>query len=360
MSLNKNSKIFIAGHNGMVGSAAHKKLIENGYNNILIKDKKNLNLLNQKSVNDFFNKEKPEYVLLAAAKVGGIKSNNIYRADFIYQNSQIQNNIIHQSYLHNVKKLIFLGSSCIYPKNSKQPIKENYLLNSELEYTNEPYAIAKILGLKMCEAYNIQHLTNFISLMPTNLYGNNDNYDLDNSHVLPALIRKIHLAKCIEEKNIKDLRKDFEKNPITGLEPNFSFDECLSILSNYGIIYQNNSVTVKLWGTGKPRREFLHADDLADAIIYILENINFNDLHEKNQIINSHINIGTGKDISINELSILIKEIVQFKGNIIFDQNQNDGTFQKLLDISKITKLGWRHQIKFKEGVKSIYNSYIS
>lgn len=302
-------KTFLAGHNGMVGSAIAKYC---DYD-LITKNKSELNLLNQKAVNDFFEIEKPEAVIIAAAKVGGIKSNYELRADFIYQNLQIQNNLIHASYVHGVKKLLFLGSSCIYPKFSVQPIKEEYLLASPLEYTNEPYAVAKIAGIKMCESYYKQYGCNFISVMPTNLYGPNDNFDLDSGHVLPALIRKFHEAK------------------------------------------QTGSKSVKVWGTGKAKREFMHVDDMAKACIYIMNNINAKDIYSQNI---SQINIGTGEDISISELASLIKEIVGYDGEIEYELDKPDGTLRKLLDISRLQNYGFKHKINLKEGLKDTYNWY--
>lgn len=315
--MKKDSKIYIAGHRGLVGSSIYRCLEKAGYTNIIKKTSKELDLRNQKDTQDFFKKEKPEYVFLAAAKVGGILANNTYRADFIYDNIQIQNNIIHSSYLSKIKKLLFLGSSCIYPKECPQPMKEDYLLTSELEYTNEPYAIAKIAGIKMCESYNLQYKTNFISVMPTNLYGPNDNFDLKNSHVLPALIRKFHEAK------------------------------------------KKNSKYVEVWGTGKPRREFLYSDDLADACVFLMEKINFNDLiKDKKEIRNTHINIGTGTDISIKELALLIKKITGFKGEIKWNKSKPDGTMQKLLDVTKLKKLGWSYQTELPNGIEKVYDEY--
>ena len=316
--MQKSSKIYIAGDRGLVGSAIVKNLESKGYTNLLYRTHKELDLKNQDAVAKFFEDEKPEYVILAAAKVGGIVANNTYRADFIYENLQIQNNIIHQSYLHNVKKLLFLGSTCIYPKNSPQPMREEYLLTSELEYTNEPYAIAKIAGIKMCESYNIQYGTNFISVMPTNLYGPNDNFDLETSHVLPALIRKMHEAKI------------------------------------------NNYPTVEIWGSGKPRREFLYSEDMADACVFIMENRDFADTYDKNlqEIRNTHINIGTGVDISIKELAQTIKEIVGYSGELYFNDTKPDGTMVKLTDPSALHNLGWQHTTELKEGISKVYENF--
>lgn len=313
-----NSKIFVAGHNGLVGTAITKALLSKGYTNLLLKTKSELDLTDTLKVENFFQKEKPEYVFLAAAKVGGIVANNTYRADFIYQNLSIQNNIIYSAYKNKVKKLLFLGSSCIYPKSSPQPMKEEYLLTDTLEYTNEPYAIAKIAGLKMCEAFNLQYGCNFVSVMPTNLYGENDNFDLNTSHVLPALIRKFYEAKI------------------------------------------NGSTSVVVWGSGKPRREFLHSSDMAEACIYVMENIDFNKLSNGNEIRNTHINIGYGSDVSIAELASLIKNIVGFDGEIIYDNSKPDGTYQKLLDTSKLNALGWKPKIKLEEGIKKVFEWYVN
>lgn len=299
-----NSKIFVAGHRGMVGSAIVKNLESKGFNNIVTRTSDELNLIDQNAVASFFESEKPEYVFLAAAKVGGIVANNIYRADFIYENIMIQNNVIHQSYKTGVKKLLFLGSTCIYPKLAPQPLKEEYLLTGLLEDTNEPYAIAKIAGIKMCDAYRSQYECNFISVMPTNLYGFNDNYDLQNSHVLPALLRKFHEAK------------------------------------------ESNASEVQVWGTGKPLREFLHASDMADACVYLMQN--YND--------EGFVNIGTGKEISIADLAFLIKDIVGFKGNIVFDTTKPDGTPRKLTDTTKLNNLGWKHSIELEDGIRDVYN----
>ena len=358
--MNKNAKIFVAGHRGMVGSAIVRELQARGYTNIITKTRQELNLLEQQAVADFFEKEKPEYVVLAAAKVGGIVANNTYRAQFIYENLTIQNNIIHQSYLNGVKKLLFLGSSCIYPKNAPQPLKEEYLLTGELEYTNEPYAIAKIAGIKMCESYNLQYGTNFISVMPTNLYGKNDNYDLEKSHVLPALIRKMHLGKCLIENNIEALRVDLNKNPIEGINGTASDVEITEKLEKYGIKNKNGKVSIQLWGTGKPLREFLYVDDLADACVFLMENIDFKDVvpDDTKEIRNTHINIGTGKDLPIKELAGMVKNIVGFKGDIVWDITKPDGTYKKQLDVSKLNTLGWKEKISLEEGIKTVYENY--
>ena len=357
--MNKNSKIFIAGGTGLVGSAIIQSLIEKGYSNIIssyrnrIPDNENiikyvkLDLLESISVEKFFSEEKPEYVILAAAKVGGIVANNTYRADFIYENLQVQNNVIHQSYLHKVKKLLFLGSTCIYPKNAPQPMVEESLLTSPLEYTNEPYAIAKIAGIKMCESYNIQYGTNFISVMPTNLYGPNDNFDLETSHVLPALLRKIHLANLLNEEKYDEVIKDLKVSNI---------DKAKKYLEKFGVTKDK----VEIWGTGSPRREFMWSKDMADACIFIMEKIDFINTYNKDikEIKNTHLNIGTGKDISIKELAILIKNIVGYSGELYFNIEKPDGTILKRTDVSKLDKLGWKYKIELEEGVKRIYEWY--
>jgi len=315
----KTSKIYVAGHRGLVGSAILKNLTSKGFSNIVTRTHAELDLTNQQAVADFFAAEKPEYVFLAAAKVGGIIANNTYRAEFIYENLAIQNNVIHQSYVHGVKKLLFLGSTCIYPKNAPQPMKEEYLLTSELEYTNEPYAIAKIAGIKMCESYNLQYGTNFISVMPTNLYGPNDNFDLETSHVLPALMRKIHEAK------------------------------------------QKGTKEVEIWGSGKPRREFLYSEDMADACVFVMENVDFKDLVQgQKEIRNTHINIGTGEDISIRELAELIQQIVGYEGTLVYNTSKPDGTMVKLTDPSKLHALGWKHIVELEKGIKKVYDLFVS
>lgn len=360
--LSRTSKIYIAGHRGLVGSAIVKNLQEKGYTNLVYRTHKELDLCNQEEVAKFFKSEKPEYVILAAAKVGGIVANNTYRADFIYENLQIQNNIIHQSYLNNVTKLLFLGSTCIYPKNAPQPMLEECLLTDTLEYTNEPYAIAKIAGIKMCESYNIQYGTNFISVMPTNLYGLNDNFDLEKSHVLPALIRKIHLAKLLHEKKYDEVVKDLQVANI---------EEAKGYLLTFGV----DESRVEIWGSGKPRREFLYSEDMADACIYLLKNRDFKDIYEStdgfndsytpnsvaiNEIRNTHINIGTGKDISIKELAELIKKIVGFEGKLYFNIDKPDGTMLKLTDPSKLHSLGWKHEVDLEYGIEKVYQWYLT
>lgn len=355
--MNKDSKIYVSGHLGMVGSAIWKNLQSKGYTNLIGKSRKELDLMDRVAVKAFFDEEKPEYVFLAAAQVGGIVANNTYRADFIYNNLQIQQNVIGESFAHNVTKLLFLGSTCIYPKEAKQPISEDELLTAPLEYTNEPYAIAKIAGLKMCESFNLQYGTNYIAVMPTNLYGPNDNFDLEKSHVLPAMIRKIHLANCLKSNDWDAIRTDLNKRPVEGITGESTQQQILDILAKYGI--RNNSV--ELWGTGKPMREFLWSEEMADACVFIMEQVNFNDLKgDKKEVRNCHINIGTGKEISIEGLSGLIKNTISYPGDIVFDITKPDGTMRKLTDPSKLHSLGWHHQIDIEEGVKNMYNWYIN
>lgn len=375
--MNKESKIYIAGHRGLVGSAILKNLQENGYTNFVTRTHKELDLTDAQAVADFFKKEQPEYVFLAAAKVGGIIANNTYRADFIYENLQIQNNIIHQSYKSGVKKLLFLGSTCIYPKDAPQPMKEEYLLTDTLEYTNEPYAIAKIAGIKMCESYNLQYGTNFISVMPTNLYGPNDNFDLEKSHVLPALIRKIHLGKALENDDWETIRQDLNKLPIEGITGKSDREDIIKILNKYGIKQfriqsrklsgSEFRIKIEIWGTGKPMREFLWSEDMADACVYIMENRDFKDIVNSNKSVtpsgvevrNTHINIGTGVDISIDNLAKMIKQTVGFKGELVYNTSKPDGTIKKLTDVSKLNNLGWKHSVDLEEGIKKLYKWYV-
>jgi len=356
--MEKQSKIYVAGHKGLVGSAIVNNLISKGYTNLIFRTHTELDLKNQDEVKNFFEIEQPEYVILAAAKVGGIVANNTYRAEFIYENMMIQNNVIHQSYLSGVKKLLFLGSTCIYPKNAPQPMPENSLLTSELEYTNEPYAIAKIAGIKMCESYNLQYGTNFISVMPTNLYGPNDNFDLEKSHVLPALIRKIHLGKCLENNDWEAIKIDLDKNPIEGVDSESSKDIILSILSNYGI----KKGEIEIWGSGKPKREFLWSEDMADACVFLLENRDFKDTFsaQQTEVRDTHINIGTGVDISIKELVEKIKVEIGYTGNFNFNSSKPDGPIKKLTDVSKLNTLGWKHKVSLEKGVEKIYSWYLS
>ena len=354
--MDKNGKIFVAGHTGLVGSAILKNLQSKGYTNFVLRDISELDLRNQPAVFDFFEKEKPGYVILAAAKVGGIIANNTYRGQFIYENLQIQNNVIHSSWLNGVKKLLFLGSTCIYPCNTPQPMKENYLLTSTLEYTNEPYAIAKIAGIKMCESYNIQYGTNFIAVMPTNLYGPNDNFNLEKSHVLPALLRKIFLAKNMMNNDWETIKKDFNRLPVEGISGKDSEKLILTKLTEYGI----HRDSVEIWGTGNPMREFLWSEEMADACVYIMENVNFKDLIPKGkEIRNTHINIGTGKEISITDLAKLIAKTVGYEGKFVFNTCKPDGTMRKLTDPSQLHRLGWKHRIDIEEGVAKLYEWYL-
>jgi GDP-L-fucose synthase len=440
--MNKESKIYIAGHRGLVGSAILKNLTQRGYTNLITRTHQELDLTSQQAVEDFFATEKPDYVFLAAAKVGGIVANNTYRGQFIYENLMIQNNVIHAAWKNKVKKLMFLGSTCIYPREAPQPMPENSLLTSPLEYTNEPYAMAKIAGIKLCESYNLQYGTNYISVMPTNLYGPNDNFDLEKSHVLPALIRKVHLGKCLEENNWEAIRKDLDLRPIEGINGQASEAEILTILAKYGLTVHKDdaasqgtpsqgsssqctpsqssssqctpsqsssspsltlspsqgtpsqcssspslplsqsqrtsspNVSVELWGTGKPMREFLWSEEMADACVYLMEKVDFKDIVAKMngiplsnnkiaapasnvEIRNTHINIGTGKEISIKGLAGLIQKTVGYNGKLVFNTDKPDGTMRKLTDVSKLHELGWHHQVEIEEGVQRMYNWYL-
>ena len=355
--INKSSKIYLAGHRGLVGSAIFKNLQEKGYTNVIGRTHSELDLLDSVAVSRFFEDEKPDIVLLAAAHVGGIVANNVYRADFIYKNLQIQNNVIEESFKHGVKKLLFLGSTCIYPKEAPQPMSEDALLTGPLEYTNEPYAIAKIAGLKMCESFNIQYGTNFIAVMPTNLYGPNDNFDLEKSHVLPAIIRKIHLSKALMEGNWNAIRRDIDARPIEQVSGSSTVEEITAILNKYGI----SEKSLILWGTGTPMREFLWSEEMADACVFILEHVDFADLtNNKKEVRNCHINIGSGEEISIRDLAYLVKECVDYRGLIEFDSSKPDGTMRKLTDVSKLNDLGWKHTIQVNDGVKMLYDWYLN
>ena len=356
--MEKTAKIYVAGHHGLVGSAIWNNLQKKGYTNLVGCSHKELDLLDGVAVKTFFDREQPEYVILAAAHVGGIMANSLYRADFIYQNLQIQQNVIGESFRHGVKKLLFLGSTCIYPRDAEQPMKENALLTSPLEYTNEPYAIAKIAGLKMCESFNLQYGTNYIAVMPTNLYGPNDNFHLENSHVLPAMIRKIHLAKCLNESDWGAIRKDLSLRPVEGVDGTASEGEILSVLHKYGI----TGPSVVLWGTGKPLREFSWSEEMADASVYIMEHVNSEDTYQKGtkDVRNCHINIGTGKEITIAALADLIVKETKYQGKVIFDSTKPDGTMRKLTDVSKLHALGWHHRIDIEEGVHKMYQWYLS
>ncbi len=355
--MDKNAKIYVAGHRGLVGSAIWNNLKAKGYTNLVGRTHRELDLLDGAAVKAFFDAEQPEYVILAAAKVGGIMANNVYRADFIADNLQIQQHVIGESFRHGVNKLLFLGSTCIYPRDAAQPMKEEALLTGPLEYTNEPYAIAKIAGLKMCESYNLQYGTNYIAVMPTNLYGPNDNFDLEKSHVLPAMIRKIHLGHCLLQGDWTALRKDLDRLPVEGVSGQSDQRDILDKLAKYGI----HDSFVELWGTGKPLREFLWSEEMADASVFIMEKVDFADLKGTNpEVRNCHINIGTGKEISIGEAAQLIAQRVGYKGEIRFNADKPDGTMRKLTDVSKLNALGWRHQIEIQEGIDKMYSWYIS
>lgn len=357
-----NSKIYVAGHRGLVGSAIIKSLQEKGYTNLLTSTHEALDLSNTEAVVAFFEKHRPEYVFLAAAKVGGIVANNTYRADFIYENLMIQNNVIHQAYRFGVKKLLFLGSTCIYPKNCPQPMKEDYLLTDVLEYTNEPYAIAKIAGIKTCESYNLQYGCNFLSVMPTNLYGPNDNFDLEKSHVLPALIRKMHLGHALEDRNWELIRKDLGGLPIEGIDGTASEMAIRKKLEEFGISENEGEVQVEIWGSGKPMREFLWSEDMADACVFVMEKLNFSDTYFKDlkDIRNTHINIGTGSDITIAALAQRIKDETGFRGTLFFNTDKPDGTMKKLTDPSKLNALGWRHSVELQDGIEKLYAWYLT
>ncbi|MEI7662659.1 MAG: GDP-L-fucose synthase [Bacteroidota bacterium] len=375
----QNSKIYIAGHTGMVGSAISRRLRNKGYSNVIGRSIEELDLTDQKAVANFFEAERPDCVVLAAAKVGGIMANNTYRAQFLYENLMIEANIIHQAYLNKVKKLLFLGSSCIYPRNAPQPLREEYLLTSELEQTNEPYAIAKIAGIKLCESYYRQYGCNFISVMPTNLYGPNDNYNLETSHVLPAIIRKMHLARCLETTDWAGIRADFAKRPIEGNAGATSKQEILEILKKYGITIepglnpdipgpdQVSHVTLTLWGTGQVYREFMHVEDMAAACVNVIEEMNVSDLvslqKARGSATGSHItflNIGTGVDQTIADIACQIKSIVGFAGNISWDSSKPDGTLKKLMDVAILKDLGWNPSFSLSEGLVSVYSEYVN
>ncbi len=355
--MDKNSKIYVAGHRGLVGSAIWKSLEKKGYTNLIGRTHSELDLMDAVAVRRFFDEEQPEYVVLAAAHVGGIMANLKYRADFIYQNLQIQQNVIGESWRHGVKKLLFLGSTCIYPREAPQPIPETALLTAPLEYTNEPYAIAKIAGLKMCESFNLQYGTNYIAVMPTNLYGPNDNFNLETSHVMPAMIRKMHLAKMLNEGNWDALRADLDSRPVEGIDGKAPQEEIETLLGRYGI----NRERLNLWGTGAPIREFLWSEDMADASVYCLEHIDFDDVRGTDpEVRNCHINIGSGKEITIKRLAELVQETVDYKGIIEWDSTKPDGTLRKLTDVSKLHSLGWHHTMEIENGVPALYHWYLS
>lgn len=351
----KEAKIYVAGHRGLVGSAIWNNLLHRGYTNLVGRTHAELDLLDGAAVRRFFDEERPEYVVLAAAHVGGIMANLKYRADFIYQNLQIQQNVIGESFRHGVKKLLFLGSTCIYPREAPQPITEDALLTSPLEYTNEPYAIAKIAGLKMCESFNLQYGTNYIAVMPTNLYGPNDNFNLETSHVLPAMIRKLYLAKMLNEANWDAVRADMNRRPVEGVDGAASDEVIVAMLNKYGIYADH----LMLWGTGAPIREFLWSEDMADASVYALLNIDFDDVRGSNpEVRNCHINIGSGKEITIRQLAELVQRTVGYNGEIRWDATKPDGTMRKLTDVSKLHSLGWHHRVEIEEGVARLVDWY--
>jgi len=389
--MNKDSKIYVAGHLGLVGSAITAALKRKGYTNIVGRSFEELDLRRQEETEAFFATEKPEAVILCAAKVGGIMANNTLRAEFIYENLMIEANVIHAAYLSGVKKLVFLGSSCIYPRDCPQPMKEEHLLTSPLEYTNEPYAMAKIAGLKMCEAYNMRYGTDFIAVMPTNLYGPNDNFNLTGGHVMPSLLRRIHLGKLLENGDMDGIRADLRKRPVDGFNGEETEDEILNLLEMQGIKAMSSEdlstpdeelppvgaqqrspavksgqsidhavVQVSVWGTGKPLREFMYSGDMADATVYVMEKVSFSDLAPEGarEVRNTHINIGTGEEITIRELSVLLKEITGFRGELVFDTGKPDGTPRKFLDSSKLHSLGFRHSTSLKEGAVIMYQWY--
>lgn len=356
--MEKRAKIYVAGHRGLVGSAIWRNLESKGYANLVGRTHAQLDLTDQQAVEAFFKAEKPEYVFLAAAYVGGIMANSLYRADFIWRNLQIQNNVIASAWRHGVKKLLFLGSTCIYPREAPQPMPEECLLTSPLEYTNEPYAIAKIAGLKMCESFNLQYGTNFIAVMPTNLYGPEDNFNLETSHVLPALVRKMHLAAALMRGDWAAIRADFAKRPVEGVGGDAAEAEIRGKLEKYGITEGRMTV----WGTGAPLREFLWSEDMADACTYIMERVDFKDLAAGmgGEVRNCHINIGTGNELTIKDLVKLIAGTAGFRGEIVFDASKPDGTMRKLTDPGRLHSLGWRHSVEIDEGIRRLYDWYLA
>lgn len=355
--ISKDSKIYVAGHRGLVGSAIWKNLKQRGYDNLVGRTHTELDLLNGAAVKKFFDEERPDAVVLAAAHVGGIMANSIYRADFIYENLQIQQNVIGEAFRHGVKRLLFLGSTCIYPCEAPQPMTEDVLLTSPLEYTNEPYAIAKIAGMKMCESFNLQYGTEYLAVMPTNLYGPNDNFHLENSHVLPAMIRKFHLGKLLAENDYKSVRRDLDRRPVKDFDHNAASDkEIAERLGRFGIYADR----IELWGSGKPLREFLWSEDMADASVHVLLNVSFDDLRKQagKDVRNTHINVGTGKELPIAELAEKIRVAVAFPGKILWDSTKPDGTMRKLCDVSKLHSLGWRHKVELDDGIVRLYEWY--
>ncbi len=357
--MDKNGKIFVAGHRGLVGSAIVRNLRDKGYSNIVTRTSSELDLTNQQAVAAFFAEEKPDGVFLAAAKVGGILANNTYRAEFIYRNLMIEANVIHHAWLAGVTKLLLLGSTCIYPRDAAQPMAEDELLTGPLEYTNEPYAVAKIAGIRLCESYNIQYGTDFLSVMPTNLYGPGDNFDLETSHVLPAMIRKMHLARCLERGDWDGVRADFARRPVRSLGDTPSQQELENALATFGITQTGGRVELKLWGTGAPLREFMWSEDMADACVHIMEKTSWSELSAgKAEKRNCHINIGTGKEISIRDLAHLVARAAGFTGAIAFDAAKPDGTMRKLTDPRRLHALGWRHHVEIEEGVERLSRIY--
>jgi GDP-L-fucose synthase len=355
--MDKNTKIYVAGHRGLVGSAIMNNLINRGFTNVIGRTHAELDLLDAVAVREFFDQERPEVVILAAAHVGGIMANSLYRADFIYQNLQIQQNVIGEAWRHGVQKLVFLGSTCIYPKNAPQPIPETALLTSELEYTNEPYAIAKIAGLKLCESLNLQYGTDYIAVMPTNLYGPRDNFHLENSHVLPAMIRKTHLANMLHRGDMAGVRADLDRLPTHDYRQDMSDDEIITMLGRFGIFTDR----LELWGTGTPLREFLWSEDMADATVHVMLNVTFNDVKGTDKDVrNTHINIGTGTELTIGQLAELIRQTVGYQGQIKWDASKPDGTMRKLCDVTKLHNLGWHHKVELKDGVKRLYDWYLT
>ncbi len=355
--MNKDTKIYVAGHRGLVGSAIMANLRKRGFTNVIGRTHAELDLLDPVAVKEFFDTERPEAVVLAAAHVGGIMANSRYRADFIYENMQIQQNVIGEAFRHGVKRLLFLGSTCIYPREAPQPIPEDALLTSPLEYTNEPYAIAKIAGLKMCESFNLQYGTDYVAVMPTNLYGPNDNFHLENSHVLPAMIRKVHLAKLLGAGDMAAVRADLARRPVSTIAPDASDAEILEGLAAFGIFPGR----VRLWGSGKPLREFLWSEDMADACVHVLLNVRFADIAATAgpDVRNTHINIGTGKELTIAQLADLVAKAADFGGTIEWDSTKPDGTMRKLCDVSRLHKLGWHHSVELDEGVARLYKWYL-
>lgn len=355
--MEKNAKIYVAGHRGLVGSAIWKNLQSKGYTNLVGRTHAELDLLDGAAVKAFFDAERPEYVVLAAAFVGGIMANSVYRADFIYRNLQIQQNVIGESFRHGVKKLLFLGSTCIYPREAPQPIPESALLTSPLEYTNEPYAIAKIAGLKMCESFNLQYGTNYIAVMPTNLYGPNDNFDLVSSHVLPAMIRKMHLARLLNEGDWDGLRRDLDRRPVGNVDGSATEQVIIDTLAGYGI----SPDALSLWGSGRPIREFLWSEDMADASVFVMENVDFKDTYNpaERDIRNCHINIGSGREVTIAQLAELVRRAVGYAGKILWDSSKPDGTMRKLTDVTRLHSLGWHHRMEIEDGVPALYKWYV-